>query len=202
MSPLEYMMVQTCTISHTSQDQKLSYVSGTSAFLPGKMITGSQSGSTGLIKSVVVESGSWSGGNASGYLILSPVSGQFKVGEIIRDNQAIQGVAVVSGSLIPQTDEFGTPYTTTTQTTSKCWFSESSNTGGILHFDSGDYIMKSPLLFLPASTVIEEGDQVEGEISGYSHTYEVLKVTRCYRLYSSVVDHIEAELKAVGKRNG
>lgn len=206
MSPIEYLMVHSCTISHTSQDQKLSFVSGSVAFLVGKIITGSVSDSTGIIKTVVVESGSWSGEDASGYLILSSVSGSFKSGEKIMDDQTLPGEATVSGVLIPQTDDFGTPTTTTFSTPSKCLFSESDTSGfggsGIIAIEGGEFVSGDPIVFLPAETDIEEGDIIKGESPGFIHDYKVKKVSVRYRMFTTIVQHIEAQLRTVEKQHG
>lgn len=63
---------------------ELSFNTGVHALVDGNTVTGQTSGATGTIKRVVVESGSWSGGDAAGRLIFASVTGTFQAGENIR----------------------------------------------------------------------------------------------------------------------
>lgn len=201
MNSLDCGMVHTCKIIQSVQDQRLNFVSGSNPFYEGHPVSGSISKANGTIKTVVVESGNWVSGDAAGYLILSFVSGLFLDGETLKEGDTEH--AKVSGSQIPHTNGVGTPITSTKQTPVKCLFSEVHRSGeGIQNFESGDYIVKGPLVFLPGTTNIEEGDYILGDVPGFNKTYKVLKVTAHYRLFSSIIDHIEAELQAVEKRNG
>lgn len=201
MNSLDFGMVHTCKIIQTAQDQRLNFVSGSNQFYEGHPVTGSMSGASGTIKTVIIESGNWVSGDAKGYLILSFVSGSFKIGELLKEVNDVQ--AVVSGEQIPHTNGVGTPIISQKQTPTKCLFSEAYRSGeGIQNFESGDYVVKGPIVFLPATASIEEGDYILGDVLGFNNTYKVLKVTTHYRLFSTQIDHIEAELKAIEKRNG
>jgi len=200
MNSLDFGMVHSCKIKRIAQDQRLNFVSGTSQLDEGLLVTGSTSGAFATIKTVLVESGDWVSGDANGYLIISFVSGLFRVGETLEENGIEK--AITAGKPIPQTNRAGTPTTSEVLQPSKCLFSDTSMSSGIQYFDSGEYIVKEPLLFLPTNTIIEKGDHVIGEVPGFDTTYKVLKVSHPYRLFSQIIDHIEADLQAVEKRNG
>lgn len=63
---------------------ELAFDTGVHELVDGNTVTGQTSGATGTIKRVVVESGSWSGGDAAGRLIFASVTGTFQAGENIR----------------------------------------------------------------------------------------------------------------------
>lgn len=63
---------------------ELGFDTGVHQLFDGNTVVGQTSGATGVIKRVVVESGSWTGGNAAGRLIFSAVTGTFVAGENIR----------------------------------------------------------------------------------------------------------------------
>ena len=54
---------------------KLRFNTGTAAFVVGETVTGGTSAATGLISAVTLESGSWVGGDAAGYLTLDTDTG-------------------------------------------------------------------------------------------------------------------------------
>ncbi|BAW29904.1 hypothetical protein SAMN02910340_02094 [Methanosarcina thermophila] len=196
-------MIHTCNILSSTQDQKLSFESGSSAFLEEDLLIGVASGAKGTIKEIVLESGSWTAGDAAGYLILSNVSGTFQEGETIHDEH--EGTSLASGPAEPVTNGVGTPQLTTTSNPSSCRFSQASRSGGIQSLESGDYIVSEPLLFLPPETVIQEGDIVTSNVHGYEGPYKVLHVEVLYELFMNAsgeyeIDHLEVELKAVKKR--
>jgi hypothetical protein len=200
MNSLDFGMVHTCQIKKVSQDQRLNFVSGVSPINEGHRVQGSISGAFATIKTVVIESGAWVSGDAAGYLILSFVSGLFQDGETLEEDSTRQ--AVVSGKPIPQANRAGTPITSEMLQPSKCLFTDISSGSGIQYFEGGEFVVKEPLLFLPAIARIERGDFVIGESPGYDTTYRVMKVGVLNRLFSTIIDHKEAELQAVEKRNG
>lgn len=57
---------------------------GTSLIVEGDTVTGQTSGATGVVSRVVLQSGTWSGGNAAGRLILSSTTGTFVATEHLR----------------------------------------------------------------------------------------------------------------------
>jgi hypothetical protein len=62
-------------------------------------LVGQTSGATGVIKQVVVESGSWTGGDAAGRIILKDVVGSFTDNETIKDNKgSVRGNAQAYGT--------------------------------------------------------------------------------------------------------
>ena len=64
--------------------RQLSFHSGHLAIVDGNIVTGLTSGATGTVTRVVLESGSWSAGDAAGRLIFASVTGTFQAGEHIR----------------------------------------------------------------------------------------------------------------------
>lgn len=64
--------------------RQLSFHSGHLAIVDGNIVTGQISGATGTVTRVVLESGSWSAGDAAGRLIFASVTGTFQAGEHIR----------------------------------------------------------------------------------------------------------------------
>lgn len=199
---LRLSMIHTCNILSSTQDQKLTFSSGAVAFTEGSLLTGVDSEATGIIKDMVLESGTWATENAAGYLILSNVSGVFQTGEVISDDK--EGEALASATLEPVTNGVGTPQMTTTATASTCRFSQTS--GGLKSLESGDYIISEPLLFLPADAVILEGDFITSTTPGYSGTFETMNVETMYKLFMNSsgeyeIDHLEVGLKSVNKRS-
>lgn len=63
----------------------------------GDKIKGATSGATGIVTGVCVQSGTWAGGDAAGYLDIMTVSGTFQDGENIIYNGAIATGAVNAG---------------------------------------------------------------------------------------------------------
>ena len=66
-----------------TEDVILEFDIGTEEFTADATLTGQASGATALIDEVTVNSGSWAGGDAAGFLSLSNVSGTFEENEII-----------------------------------------------------------------------------------------------------------------------
>jgi len=202
MNSLNFSMTQTCNILSTSQDHILNFTAGSVAFTAGYTLTGAVSHATGIIKSLVLSSGSWAAGTAAGYLTIYAVSGTFQA-ESITDNKSIltPGSATSSGASVPQTNAVGTPTQTTKTTAYACKFSNTSRFGGAFSYqDSGKYTVSEPMVFLPAAAVVEAGDTLTTTTPGYNHTYEITAVDTLYNLFLSSIDHIEASLKAVSKR--
>ena len=197
MSSLSLGMIHSCNVLSCTQDQKLEFSEGSMTFTAGEILTGQSSEATGNVKTVALETGSWAGGDAAGYLILSTVSGTFQAGEIISDNEG--GNATASGPAIPHTNGVGTPQYTTTSAPYSCRFSRASRSGNIISQGSGDHVVTEPILFLPAAAVVQEGDQLTGNAAGYNRTYRITTIQPFYKLFSSTISHYEIELKAVEK---
>jgi type II secretory pathway pseudopilin PulG len=70
----------------------LRFSGGFAAINNGNTITGASSGASGAVQ-VVVTSGSWSGGNASGFLFFTNVSGSFQSGESLRVSGATRATS-------------------------------------------------------------------------------------------------------------
>lgn len=195
-------MIHSCSVLSTTQDQRLNFTNGNNVFTVGNILTGVTSHAHGAVKTIVLSSGSWSSGNAAGYLIISTVAGTF-VEETITDNGTIQGRATGQGPAIPETNDVGTPVTNTVTTLyDQCRFENIRNPGGYLYdSDSGEYIAREPMVFLPGDAVVFEGDHVTSTETGFNATYKVTFVNPLYSFFDkTVIDHIEASLKVIEKR--
>jgi len=202
MNALDLGMIHSCTVLSTTQDQRLNFTAGSKVFTVGKILTGATSEAHGTVKTLVLSSGTWASGNAAGYLILSACTGVFTV-ETIADNGTIPGSATCQGPTIPETNDVGTPAMTTTSTPyEKCRFENIKNPSGYLYnSDSGEYIAREPIVFLPAEAVVRQGDHLSSTETGFNTTYEITFVNPLYSLFDkTVIDHIEASLEVVEKR--
>lgn len=63
---------------------EISFDGGVGEILDGQTVTGQTSGATGVVKRVVHQDGTWSGGDASGRLIFASISGTFADNENLR----------------------------------------------------------------------------------------------------------------------
>jgi hypothetical protein len=59
------------------------FYQGSDEIFAGETITGHTSGATALVKAVVVKSGTWSGGNAAGYIVFTNMTGTPTSGELV-----------------------------------------------------------------------------------------------------------------------
>jgi hypothetical protein len=202
MNALNFGMIHSCSVLNTTQDQRLNFTNGSKVFTVGRVLTGSTSHAHGTVKTLVLSSGSWTSGDAVGYIILSTVTGAFVV-ETITDNGIISGSATGQGPIIPETNDVGTPAMTTVTTAyDKCRFENIRNPGGYLYnSDTGEYTVTEPIVFLPADAVVLQGDLISGNESPYNTNYKVTFVNPLYSFFNKfVIDHIEASLKVVEKR--
>lgn len=85
------------------------FTSGSVEPAKGDTVTGQSSGATAIVKRAVVTSGSWSKGDAAGYMVLSNVSGAFRAEAI---NGATADIATLSGAPIAQSFPAGGRYCT------------------------------------------------------------------------------------------
>jgi hypothetical protein len=109
--------------------------------------------------------------------------------QVLRDTGATQNAA---GSPIP--NSVPTPY--------NCLFSNISTAGNSISIaEAGKLITSTFMVFLPAEAVVEEGDFISTEEPNWKGTYEVQKVDAPEIPFSESVDHKEAFLKAVKKRD-
>jgi hypothetical protein len=84
-----------------TEDVILEFDTGTAGFTEGATLTGQSSGATATIDEVTVDSGTWLGGDAAGFLSLSDTSAatvKFQDGEGIVDNGAVPGSAAAVGA--------------------------------------------------------------------------------------------------------
>ena len=68
--------------------KELAFTTGTAEIAEGDTISGATSSATGTVARVILESGSWSGGDAAGRLILSSDSGTFQAAELLQVSAA------------------------------------------------------------------------------------------------------------------
>lgn len=61
----------------------VSFTSGTTEFIEGETLVGGTSGALGNIKRLILQSGTWGGGDAAGYMVVSGKTGTFQVSETI-----------------------------------------------------------------------------------------------------------------------
>lgn len=73
---------------------ELSFNTGTASIAPGQTITGATTGATAVVAHIVVTSGDWTTGDASGLISFASVTGTFSSGE----NISVSGVAKAKAS--------------------------------------------------------------------------------------------------------
>jgi hypothetical protein len=64
--------------------KSMTFASGAREITEGMTLTGQNSGATAVVSKIVVDTGSWSAGNATGRLILSASTGTFQINEHLR----------------------------------------------------------------------------------------------------------------------
>lgn len=80
-----------------AHNRTLSFTSGgTTEIVVGNTITGATSGATGLVRAVVLQSGTWAAGDAAGYLVLANQTGTFTAENL--NVGASLNVATVAGN--------------------------------------------------------------------------------------------------------
>lgn len=72
---------------------ELKFDGGTAAINDNDVVTGATSGASGTVKRVVLESGTWAGGDAAGRLIFATVSGTFSNNENLQVSAVTKAVA-------------------------------------------------------------------------------------------------------------
>jgi len=193
-------MKQSCYIRKTAQDFKINFISGSAEFNLGQTVSGAISEATGTIKTVYVTSGAWLSGTAAGYIIVSFISGTFSGGENITDDGATPGSAVVSGSQEGVTDGFGTSITSSKDTFSYCSFDDEGGvSSGVRDYTAGPFVVRVPLLFLPAEADVKEGDQILGLSEGFDELYNVTRVRKPTDIFTDRIEHKEALLELIKK---
>ena len=71
----------------------------------------------------------------------------------------------------------------------------SSPKGSMRRLDSGEFVEDMPKLFLKADQAVSETNRVVGTSSGFTETYEILKVNKKYD--GTGIHHITCDLKKV-----
>jgi hypothetical protein len=98
-------------------------------------------------------------------------------------------------------DSAGEPIPNLVPTDSNCLFETLSNAGNyISDSQSGPVIIRSIICFLPAETIVEEGDYISTTEPNWVGTYKVDYVDAPEIPGKNTIDHKEAFLKVVKKR--
>lgn len=96
----------------------------------------------------------------------------------------------------------GTPITNFNPTSYKCLFSKISSAGNyISNTEAGKVKISSVMVFLPSNAVVEKGDFISTTETHWEGTYEVQDVDAPSSFFSEDIDHVEAFLKEVSKRD-
>jgi hypothetical protein len=161
-----------CNIETSVPDQRLKFKNGTATFTVGKDLDGAQSGARGTIKSLTLLSGSWSNGDAAGYLVLSDVQRVFNANESISDDGIVHGSAGTDGLATVNTDAYRKETVTTSTTVVKCRFSNHRATS--FSESSGPHIKFDLSVMFPPSIVVVSGMKVEGLTAPYNHVYKIV----------------------------
>lgn len=75
----------------------LDFDAGTAAFVEGETVTGGTSGATATVRRVVLQSGTYSGSDADGFLVLSGITGTFQNNEAL--SGSVAGAATADGTV-------------------------------------------------------------------------------------------------------
>lgn len=155
------LMPHTATIAGLETiDQKLTYDGGTAAWTVGEVVSGGTSHATGTVKSK-------SGTTASGYLVLSGVTGTFLNDEVLTGSMG--GAAVANGANANYSDDSGGSSTTRTSTSVSCQFRQARS--AVMVLGSGPHIVTSLEVLVPAGTAVHNGYTVTTTADGYTGTY-------------------------------
>lgn len=79
----------------------LDFNTGTAEFVEGEVLTGGTSGATATIERLVLQSGTFSGGDAQGYMVLSNVSGTFQAETVTSPSGSATATAITGVKLSP-----------------------------------------------------------------------------------------------------
>lgn len=176
-------------------DQKLFYDAGSHEFTVGATLTGVTSEATGTIKSVTLSSGSWAGGTAGGYVVLSNVTGTFQNNETITDDEDTPGTALANGTQADYKDAYGKKTQTASTTATSCRFVNLQSAQGDLEDGWNGHI---PSVILPAGTTLFVNQLITSTVTGFSGTYEIQWPPVYYRNGVAAVHHITCGIKEVG----
>jgi hypothetical protein len=189
-------LIHAVTVQTRMPKQKLLYDGGTALFTEGKTICGSISTATGVIDEV-------SGTAASGYLVLSTVSGTFQDDEPLTETTGT-GAAVANGTQSDYKGVYNKPdyyYQSAASTVNIRLGSISGLPGSSAgaHFtERGEIISNLVSALIPSSTVIAEfTNRVVTTVTGYAGTYDVKSVAPVYEPVGGLVSHYMAILQKV-----
>lgn len=170
-------------------DKKINFTGGSATFTVGATITGSLSHATAKVKTITRTLGSWGSGNASGYLILSNVTGTFQTSDVLTDSGTPPGYAIMSGPQDDYLDDYKVPLSTTSTTsTIRCRFTPSSSLKDTI---SGERYISIPRITVLPSTVLTVGSL----IAVFGGTYRITAVIPVYD--ASGLHHYRCDLEAV-----
>lgn len=192
---MNHALIHRCNIETRRTKQKLSFDTGSVAFVVGETVIATDSGAEGLIERLVLETGTWVGGTAAGYMVLKDVRGQFIDDEGITTND--NGVAVVNGVNIDFENAHGEleRYWDVAQESIRCKLYFSSKRVRIL--EAGENPVRSLMCWLPANAVVDEHDyRIITSQAGFEGNYNILSAMPRYAQHSRPT-HYEVELDKV-----
>lgn len=188
---MDNLLVHKCTIKNRYRKQRLDYQDGTATFNAGDQITGTTSGATAKVDELIPSRGSWTNGDAEGYMVLSNVVGAFQDGEIVTSPSGSATTSAPSFDYETNGGEY-LFYHDPAGVEVNCRFV--TVTRSVWQGESGRMVKKTIKLFLGPDSVIQEDDHVVTDTPGYKGTYRVKSAPP---VYSTVAHHIEAELEAL-----
>jgi hypothetical protein len=183
-------MTDTCTITKRAPKKKLSYDGGTVAFTIGRTVKGGTSLATGVIDQK-------SGTTATGYLVLTSVTGTFQNDEVLAEVAPGTGAAVVNGVISDYKNAYQQyEYTwSTDQSAVVCSFYSPVDPGTPLT-TAGEVAAFSPkVMFLSTVTIAKDAYRVVSTVTGFTGTFDVIRVIP--RKGPVSVGHYECDLKEV-----
>lgn len=161
--------IHTCTIQAQKDKQRLDYDTGTVIFVAGRIVTGATSNAYGTIHKVT-------GTAASGYLVLTDVSGTFQNNEAITDTGT--GSALANGANYDYVSGFSDDkyYWGTDQTGVECRFVYDKPKMRY-HEPGGPVVDEALTCQLPDTvTIAPETYRIVSTVSGYTGTFDVVQV--------------------------
>lgn len=144
-------------------DQELNYDGGSVIFEVGETCTGATSHASGTVKSV-------SGTSASGYLVLSNVSGTYQNDETIAGSGATPGAAVANGANTTYVDSYGKKTQTASTTATPCHFFNPKAPSGQSEYG---WTGRFPAVRFPPGTTLRVDQQLTSTETGFVGTYTI-----------------------------
>ena len=97
-------------------------------------------------------------------------------------------------------NEYGEVYSHTDSsqnTACRFYFSRTGRLGEILTTQSGEHAKAKPLVMLPGTVTVSQGNTIVSTETGFAHTYTVTATKPVYYLFYNSIHHYECELEVV-----